>query len=84
MPFSIRGIMRMMGLPEADDELILKLSWGLVGPEDPVRRLADHPTTAICRAGLGFQTYFDPVAADAAPVRGMIFSSVIANAEVHG
>ena len=64
VPFSIRGIMRLLGLPEADDDLILKLSWGLVGPEDPVRRLADHPATAICRAGLGFQAYFDPVAAD--------------------
>src|SRR6202140_5940897 len=55
VPFSIRGIMRLLGLPEADDEQILKLSWGLVGPEDPVRRLADHPTIAICRAGFGFQ-----------------------------
>src|SRR5881394_3407552 len=27
VPFSIRGIMRLLGLPEADDDLILKLSW---------------------------------------------------------
>jgi cytochrome P450 len=84
VPFSIRGIMRLLGLPEADDDLILKLSWGLVGPEDPVRRLADHPTTAICRAGLGFQAYFDPVAADRRACPRHDLSSVIASAEVQG
>jgi cytochrome P450 len=84
VPFSIRGIMRLLGLPEADDDLILKLSWGLVGPEDPVRRLADHPTTAICRAGFGFQSYFDPVAADRRACPRHDLSSVIATAEVQG
>ena len=84
VPFSIRGIMRLLGLPKADDDLILKLSWGLVGPEDPVRRLADHPTTAICRAGLGFQAYFDPVAADRRACPRHDLSSVIANAELQG
>jgi cytochrome P450 len=84
VPFSIRGIMRLLGLPEADDDLIVKLSWGLVGPEDPVRRLADHPTTAICRAGLGFQAYFDPVAADRRACPRHDLSSVIASAEVQG
>src|SRR5437773_2553233 len=84
VPFSIRGIMRMLGLPETDDEQILKLSWGLTGPEDPVRRLADHPTTAICRAGFGFQTYFDPVAADRRACPRHDLSSVIATAKVQG
>ncbi len=84
VPFSIRGIMRLLGLPEADDDLILKLSWGLTGPEDPVRRLADHPTTAICRAGLGFQAYFDPVAADRQTCPRHDLSSVIATAKVQG
>src|ERR1700688_1325656 len=84
VPFSIRGIMRLLGLPEADDDLILKLSWGLVGPEDPVRRRADHPATAICRAGLGFQAYFDPVAADRHGCPRHDLSSVIATAKVRG
>jgi cytochrome P450 len=82
VPFSIRGIMRLLGLPEADEDLILKLSWGLTGPEDPVRRLADHPTKAICRAGFGFQAYFDPVAADRRACPRHDLSSVIANAQV--
>ena len=74
--------MRLLGLPEADDDLILKLSWGLVGPEDPVRRLADHPHGRICRAGLGFQAYFDPVADDRRTCPRHDLTSVIANAEV--
>ena len=84
VPFSIRGIMHLLGLPEADEALILKLSWGLVGPEDPVRRLADQPTEAICRAGMGFRAYFDPVAADRRACPRHDLSSVIANAQVNG
>jgi cytochrome P450 len=84
VPFSIRGIMRLLGLPEPDDDLILKLSWGLVGPEDPIRRLADHPTTALCRAGFGFRAYFDPVAADRRACPRHDLSSVIATAQVQG
>src|ERR1700733_12609015 len=77
-------VSRIAGRAEAYDEQILKLSWGLVGPEDPVRRLADDPTTAICRAGLGFQAYFDPVAADRRACPRHDLSSVIATAEVQG
>jgi cytochrome P450 len=84
VPFSIRGIMRLLGLPEADDDLILKLSWGLTGPEDPVRRLADQPTTAICRAGLGFKAYFDSVATDRRACPRNDLTSVIATAKVQG
>jgi cytochrome P450 len=84
IPFSIRTIMRLLGLPEADDDLIVKLSWGLVGPEDPARRLADQPTEAICRAGLAFRAYFDPIAADRRSCPRHDLSSVTANAQVNG
>jgi cytochrome P450 len=84
VPFTIRGIMRLLGLPEADDAQILKLSWGLVGPEDPVRRLADQPTDAICRAGMGFRTYFGAVDANRRACARHDLSSVIANAKVNG
>ncbi len=50
----------------------------------PVRRLADHPATAICRAGFGFQAYFDPVAADRRACPRHDLSSVIATAQVQG
>lgn len=84
VPFAIRGIMRLLGLPEADDAEILKLSWGLVGPEDPVRRLADQPTEAICRAGMGFRRYFGSVDANRRACARHDLSSVIANAQLNG
>jgi hypothetical protein len=84
VPFSIGGIMHMMGLPEADEGIILKLSRGLVGPDDPDRRLAQHPADALIRAGIGFRNYFDPVAADRRTCPRHDLSSVIANARVDG
>jgi len=83
VPFSIRGVMRLMGLPESDDRLILKLSRGLVGPEDPDRRLADQPTEALCRAAIGFRDYFDPIVSDRRTCPRNDLSSAIANARVH-
>ena len=83
VPFSIRGIMHLMGLPEADNDLILKLSRGLVGPEDPQRRLATQPTEALCRAAMGFRDYFDPVATERRGCPRHDLSSTIANARVH-
>jgi hypothetical protein len=83
VPFSIRGIMHLMGLPETDDALVLKLSRGLVGPEDPDRRLADQPTEALCRAGIGFRNYFEPIATERLGCPCADLSGVIANARVH-
>jgi cytochrome P450 len=82
VPFSIGGIMHLMGLPEADEGIILKLSRGLVGPDDPDRRLAHHPADALVRAGVGFRKYFDPVVADRRTCPRHDLSSVIANAQV--
>jgi cytochrome P450 len=82
VPFSIGGIMHLMGLPEVDDGIILKLSRGLVGPDDPDRRLAHHPADALCRAGMGFRDYFEPVVEDRRACPRHDLSSVIANAQV--
>ncbi len=84
VPFSIRGIMKLLGLPEADDPLILKLSRGLVGPEDLDRRLADQPTVAICRAAIGFRDYFEPIAAGRRTCPRHDLSSAVANARIDG
>ena len=82
VPFSIGGIMRLMGLPEADDHIILKLSRALVGPDDPDRRLAQNPADALIRAGTGFRDYFNPVVEDRRTCPRHDLSSVIANASV--
>jgi cytochrome P450 len=82
VPFSIGGIMHMMGLSESDDNIILKLSRGLVGPDDPERRLANHPADALIRAGMGFRDYFEPVVENRRACPRNDLSSAIANARV--
>jgi cytochrome P450 len=84
VPFSIGGIMHMMGLSEADDGIILKLSRGLVGPDDRDRRLANHPADAMIRAGMGFRDYFESVVEDRRACPRNDLSSSIANARVRG
>ncbi len=84
VPFSLRIILRMMGLPEKDEQTILLLSRGLVGAEDPERRLAKDPTESLLRAGLGFRAYFDPVTADRRACPRHDLSGTIANATIDG
>ena len=43
VPFPLRIMMHILGLPQADDLLILKLARGLTGGEDPDRALSDRP-----------------------------------------
>ena len=83
-PFTLRVFMRILGLPEADDALILKLSRGLIGAEDPARRLANYPTEAVRLAAVGLRDYFEPVVADRQARPRNDLASVIANACVHG
>src|SRR5256885_2064834 len=54
VPFPLRLMMHILGLPEADDPLILKLASGLTGAEDPSRALSHHPAETIPLAGVGF------------------------------
>ena len=83
-PFPLRLMMHILGLPEADDPLILKLASGLTGAEDPSRALSDHPAESIRLAGVGFREYFNEVTADRRTHPRADLSSVIANACVFG
>lgn len=84
VPFPLRLMMHILGLPEADDPLILKLASGLTGAEDPSRALSDHPAESIRLAGVGFREYFNKVTADRRQQPKADLSSVIANACVFG
>jgi cytochrome P450 len=64
VPFPLRIMMDILGLPEKDDPLVLKLARGLTGAEDPDRALSGHPAESMRLAGIGFRTYFDIVTAD--------------------
>lgn len=83
-PFPLRVITHILGLPEPDDALILKLARGLSGAEDPDRRMAELPAESIRLAGLGFHDYFERVTADRRARPNGDLSSAIANARIHG
>lgn len=83
-PFPLRIMMHILGLPEADDPLILKLARGLTGAEDPSRALSDRPAESIRLAGIGFRTYFNRVTAERRSHPRADLSSVIANACIFG
>ena len=82
--FPMRVMMHILGLPEADDELVLKLVQGLTGAEDPERALSDRPAESIRLAGVGMREYFNRVTAEwrGCPTAGL--GSTIANARIRG
>jgi cytochrome P450 len=82
--FPLRIMMHILGLPEADDPLILKLARGLTGAEDPARALSDRPAESLRLAGIGFRKYFNRVTADRRAHPTADLSSAIANARIGG
>lgn len=85
VPFTLRVIMRIFGVPEADEPLMLSLTQGLFGAADP-EFLGDFSdpfdlvTTTIRR----FEAYFDELAADRRATPTDDLATVIANGEVDG
>ncbi len=84
VPFPLRVMMHILGLPPADDAVILKLARGIMGAEDPDRRLADHPAKSIRLAGVGLRDYFDLITADRRASPKDDLSSAIANGRIRG
>lgn len=84
VPFPLRLMMHILGLPEADDPLIVRLANGLTGAEDPKRALSDHPAESIRLSGIGFREYFNMVTADRRLHPKADLSTVIASACIFG
>lgn len=84
VPFPLRLMMHILGLPETDDPLIVKLANGLTGAEDPHRALSDHPAESIRLSGLGFREYFNRVTADRRSNPRPDLSTAIASACIFG
>jgi cytochrome P450 len=82
--FPMRIMMEILGLPEADDPLVLRLARGLTGAEDPDRALSDRPAESIRLAGIGFREYFNKITADRRRHPRADLSSAIANARIQG
>ena len=84
VPFTFRAVARMLGLPASDDALLLRLTQGFVGPEDPKRRLAEMPTEAMRLAMIGLRDYFNGLVADRRAKPRDDIASLIASARVRG
>jgi cytochrome P450 len=84
VPFPLRVMTHILGLPAADDASILKWARGLTGAEDPDRALADRPAESMRLAGVAFRDYFNAITADRQVCPRHDLSTAIAAARVNG
>lgn len=89
MEFPLRVIMTVLGVPETDFPMMLRLTQELFGPDDPDLRRQDvavevDPSVALQRTFAEFSRYFNALteARRAAPKDDV--ASLIANAEIDG
>lgn len=85
VPFTLRVIMSIFGVPQSDEALMLSLTQGLFGAGDP-EFLGDFsdPLAAITSSINTFEEYFDRLAADRREHPTNDIASVIANGLVDG
>lgn len=85
VPFTLRVIMSIFGVPEADESLMLSLTQGLFGAADP-EFLGDFgdPFDLVTSTIRRFEAYFDELAADRRRTPADDLATVIANGEIDG
>lgn len=85
VPFTLRVIMSIFGVPESDESLMLELTQGLFGAADPeyLGDLSD-PFQMVVNSIEKFETYFDAIAADRRAHPTSDLATVIANGTVDG
>lgn len=85
VPFTMRVIMTIFGVPEADEQLMLQLTQGLFGAADP-EYLGDFsdPMAAVTTTLETFTSYFDALTADRQARPTDDLATVIANGLVDG
>lgn len=84
VPFTLRIIAKILGVPEADEPQLDRLVRGIVGADDPGRRFAEPPANPVHEALRGCRDYFDALAADRRSCPRNDLASVIANATING
>jgi len=81
--YPLRVIMSLLGVPRADEPLMLKLTQELFGPEDPdMRRQGEN--IDLMQALFDFQNYFNALTEDRRRTPRDDLATVIANAEIGG
>ncbi len=85
VPYTLRVIMSIYGVPESDEQLMLQLTQGLFGAADP-EYLGDatDPLTMVTDTIRGFEEYFAAISADRRANPTDDLATVIANGEVDG
>ena len=85
VPFTIRVIMNIFGVPQSDERFMLELTQGLFGAGDPeyLGEFAD-PLELVTSTIAKFDTYFDELAADRRKNPTDDLATVIANGTVDG
>lgn len=85
VPFTLRVIMSIFGVPETDERMMLELTQGLFGAADP-EYMGDFsdPFSAVVGMVQRFDEYFKTISADRRSCPGEDLASVIANGQVDG
>ena len=85
VPYTLRVIMSIFGVPEEDEPTMLRLTQGLFGAADPeyMGDLSD-PFAMVTRTIAEFEEYFNGLAADRRARPTDDLATVIANAQVGG
>lgn len=85
VPFTLRVIMSIFGVPQSDERLMLELTQGLFGAADPEYLGGfDDPIKLITSSIEKFSAYFDELTADRRAHPTGDLATVIANGQVDG
>jgi cytochrome P450 len=85
MPFPLHVIMSILGIPEEDEPLMLKLTQEIFGAEDPEYSPdPEQRDVALMATFLEFGAYFDAIIKDRRANPGSDLASVIANGRING
>ncbi len=84
-PYTLRVIMDIYGVPESDEPMMLELTQGIFGANDP-EFLSDDtdPAMRVARSVLTFIQYFNEMTADRRACPADDLATVIAQGEVDG
>ncbi len=84
-PYTLRVIMDIYGVPPEDEPLMLKLTQGIFGSNDPeYLGEGDDPGALVLASVMEFFQYFNEMTADRRACPADDLASVIANGEVDG
>ncbi len=85
VPFTLRVIMSIFGVPQSDERLMLELTQGMFGAADPEYMSGfDDPLQAVTNSITKFETYFDSLTTERRAHPTNDVASVIANGEIDG